>query len=76
MKWAQMRTTFVCTTFLLLTVKKEEKKKGSPTSFVRIPVSPSVRTRDSAGGAGANHLPEFMSGDVSNGPDGAGGHPV
>lgn len=42
----------------------------------RIPLSPSARSRDSAESAGANHLPEFMSGDVPNRPEGAGGHLV
>lgn len=40
------------------------------------PFSLSARSWDSAGSAGANHLPEFMSGDVPDKPDRAGGHPV
>lgn len=42
----------------------------------RIPLSPSARSWDSAESAGANHLPEFMSGDVPNKADRAGGHLV
>lgn len=41
-----------------------------------VPLSPSARSWDPAGSAGANHLPEFMSGDVPDGPDRPGGHPV
>ncbi|KAM7370867.1 hypothetical protein PAMP_010381 [Pampus punctatissimus] len=37
---------------------------------------PFARTRDSTGSAGANHLPEFMSGDVPDAPDRESGHLV
>lgn len=36
--------------------------------------SPSVKTWDSTGSEGANHLPEFMSGDVPLRSNRAGGH--